>query len=154
MSFKTSQALFFVKSALFIALSAIFYIFYLTEIIKKYADGYTYFLTYQKTMETITPPFLTLCPAPRAKLSILEKYNMSFGSLNEINKKEIETLASLNKTVEDLFRETTFKLNVDFYIFVVFWYYESHNGWIQYRNKLSEGTDNFLKVGTNIHEKC
>ena len=97
-------------------------------------------------METVTPPFLTLCPAPRAKLSILEKYNMSFGSLNEINKKEIETLASLNKTIEDLFRETTYKLNVDFYLFVAFWYYESHNGWIQYRNKLSEGTDNFLKV--------
>ena len=53
----SSQALFFVKSALFIALSAIFYIFYLTEIIKKYADGYTYFLTYQETMVTVTPPF-------------------------------------------------------------------------------------------------
>ena len=152
MSFKTSQALFFVKSALFIALSAIFYIFYLTEIIKKYADGYTYFLTYQETMETeVIPPFLTLCPAPRAKLSILEKYNMSFRSLDEINKEEMETLASLNKTIEDLFRETTYKLNIDFYLFVAFWYYESNNGWSQYREKLSEGTDNFLKVPTYIH---
>ena len=76
MSFKTSQVLFFVKSALFIALSAIFYIFYLTEIIKKYADGYTYFLTYQKTMEAVTPPFLTLCPTPRARLSILADFRL------------------------------------------------------------------------------
>ena len=146
MSFKTSQVLFFVKSALFIALSAIFYIFYLTEIIKKYADGYTYFLTYQKTMETVTPPFLTLCPAPRAKLSILEKYNMSFGSLNQLNTKDIETLANLNKTTEDLFRESTYKLNVDFYFYVSLWYFESTDGWIQYKEKLSEGPENFIKV--------
>ena len=146
MSFKTSQALFFVKSALFIALSAIFYIFYLTEIIKKYADGYTYFLTYQLSIETVTPPFLTLCPAPRARLSILEKYNMSFGSLNQLNAKDIETLANLNKTTEDLFRETTYKLNVDFYFYVSLWYFESTDGWIEYKAKLSEGPENFIKV--------
>ena len=40
---------------------------------------------------------------------------MSFGSLDLLNTKDIETLANLNKTTEDLFRESTYKLNVDFY---------------------------------------
>ena len=56
------------------------------------------------------------------------------------------TLANLNKTVEDLFREATYKLNVDFRLFVTFWYYESKDGWTQYKKELFEGTENYVKV--------
>ena len=141
---------FFVKSALFLFLSAIFYVVYFTEIINKYADGYTYLLTYQEIMDSeVKPPVVTLCPTPRAKMSILDKYNMSFGSLNEPTSKEIKTLANLNKTLEDLFREATYMLNVDFRLFVTLWYYESIDGWIQYKEELLEGTENYVKVYIN-----
>ena len=147
MKLDTSQTVFFVKSVLFLFLSLIFYVVYFTEIIKKYADGYTYLLTYQEILKSeVKPPFLTLCPTPRAKMSILDKYNMSFGSLNEPTTKEIKILSNLNKTVEDLFREATYMLNVDFRLFVTFWYYESKDGWTQYKKELFEGTENYVKV--------
>ena len=104
MNRKTSLVLFFFKATIFSSLAFAFYEVYFTEIVQKYAKEYTYLHVSQETMDTkIKPPFLTLCMTPRAKMSILEKYNMSLGSLNEPNPDEAIILANLNKTLEEFF---------------------------------------------------
>ena len=82
---------------------------------------------------------------PRAKLEILEKYSMSLGSLNEPNPDESTILANLNKTVEELFRESTFKLNVDYSLNISLWFYEEF-GWKSYEKKMLEGNNNSILV--------
>ena len=49
-----------------------------------------------------------------------------------------ENLISLNKTVEALFREATFKLNRDFYFSINLWFYEDEFGWTNYTGKMTE----------------
>ena len=44
------------------------------------------------------------------------------------------------------FRETTFKLDVDFELFVTLWFYEEGHGWKSYREKILEGSNNNIKV--------
>ena len=53
---------------------------------------------------------------------------------------------SLNKTIEDLFREVTFKLNRDFYLYINLWFYEEEFGWQNYEGKMKEGHDNYIEV--------
>ena len=53
---------------------------------------------------------------PIAKASVLQKYNMSFRALDEPNVKEKDTLRNLNKTINDLFLEATYKLGEDFFL--------------------------------------
>ena len=62
---------------------------------------------------------------PKAKSSVLQKYNMSKNALDEPNIKEKKTLLNLNKTIKDLFLEATYKLDVDFSLNVTFNYYGS-----------------------------
>ena len=66
---------------------------------------------------------------PRTKNLILEKYKLSNAVLNEPNIKEKTILSSLNKTVEALFREVTYKLNKDFDLLIKLWFYEEEQGW-------------------------
>ena len=61
--------------------------------------------------------------SPKAKSSVLTKYNMSKSTLDEPNTKEKKTLENLNKTIKDLFLEATYKLDIDFTINVTFIYY-------------------------------
>ena len=143
---KKSLILLFFKAGLFLTLAIVFYEVYLTEIVLKYAKRYTYVHLSQETMETrIKPPVLTVCMTPRAKLEILEKYSMSLGSLNEPNPDESTILANLNKTVEELFRESTFKLNVDYSLNISLWFYEEF-GWKSYEKKMLEGNNNSILV--------
>ena len=60
---------------------------------------------------------------PKAKSSVLTKYNMSKSVLDEPNIKEEKMLQSLNKTIKDLFLETTYKLDIDFILNITFIYY-------------------------------
>ena len=66
---------------------------------------------------------MSLCMGPKAKSSVLQKYNMSKNALDEPNIKEKKTLLNLNKTIKDLFLEATYKLDVDFSLNVTFNYY-------------------------------
>ena len=75
---------------------------------------------------------------------MLPKYKLSSGVLNEPNPKDIEILVSLNKTIDTLFREVTFKMDVDFELYIKLWYYE--NGWKNYEGKLQKGSNNYNKV--------
>ena len=139
---------FILKSMIFICFAILFYIFYFTDIVDKFAERDTTLIYSQETVEEneMNSPFITFCTNPRAKSSIIEKYKLSPGILDEPNSNDKKILISLNKTVEDLFREATYMLNVDFCLFVTFWYYESKDGWTQYKKELFEGTENYVKV--------
>ena len=128
------------KSVIFMCLIFFFYFNNLTEVLQEYADGYTNVaISHEITQNGVKPPIMTLCITPRAKISILDKYNMSFAALNEPNAIEKKTLAKLNKTIEELFVEVTFKLNVDFQLTMVWWAYQLPEGWKQYKRKLFLG---------------
>ena len=66
---------------------------------------------------------MSLCMGPKAKSSVLQKYDMSKNALDEPNIKEKKTLLNLNKTIKDLFLEATYKLDVDFSLNVTINYY-------------------------------
>ena len=52
----------------------------------------------------------------------------------------------MNKTVEALFREATFKLNRDFYFSISLWVYGDEFGWTNYTGKMTEGSNNYIEV--------
>ena len=135
------------KSLAFVSLSSLFYFLYFSEIAQKYRDGYTNLILYQETLDDgIDPPVLTMCMTPRTKNLILEKYKLSTAVLNEPNIEEKKILSSLNKTVEALFREVTYKLNKDFHLLIKLWFYEEERGWRGYEEKMLEGNENYIKV--------
>ena len=71
---------------------------------------------------------------------------MTVSALNEPNAAERNTLSKLEKTIEDLFMESTFKLNIDFKIIMIWWDYNDE-GWQTFNTTLSVGDQNFQKVG-------
>ena len=91
-------------------------------------------------------PFITFCSQPRAKKTILEKYKLSSGVLNEPNLNDIDILFSLNKTIDTLYREVAIKMDVDFELYIKLWYYDNENGWKNYEVKLQEGSNNYIEV--------
>ena len=66
---KTSYILLFLKAMLFICLAATFYIFYFTDIVRKFAERDTTLVLSQEIMEenVVESPFITFCMQPRAK---------------------------------------------------------------------------------------
>ena len=145
---KGTHILLVLKSLIFISLAAIFYIFYFTEVVNKFAEKDTTLVHSQETIEENerNPPFITFCMTPRAKNSILDGYKLSRGVLNEPNSNDKKILIGLNKTVEALFREATFKLNRDFYLSINLWFYEEEFGWHGYTGKMTEGSNNYIQV--------
>ena len=143
---KGSHILMILKSLIFISLAAVFFIFYFTDIVNKFARRDTTLIYTQETIEENerSPPFITFCMTPRAKNSIIDGYKLSRGVLNEPNSNDKQILISLNKTVEALFREATFKLNRDFDLSINLWFYEDEFGWQNYMVKMKEGTDNYI----------
>ena len=137
-----------IKSLIFISLATIFFIFYFTEVVNKYAERDTTLVNFQETIKKNerNPPFITFCMTPRAKKSILDGYKLSHGVLNEPNSNDKQILMSLNKTVEALFREVTFKLNRDFYLSIHLWFYKDEYGWSTYTQKMKEGSANYIEV--------
>ena len=145
---KGSHILLVLKSLIFISLAVIFYIFYFTDVVKKFAERDTTLVHSQEAIEKNerNPPFITFCMTPRTKNSILDGYKLSRGVLNEPNSNDKKNLISLNKTVEALFREVTFKINRDFYLHITLWFYEEEYGWQNYEGKMTEGNDNYIEV--------
>ena len=145
---KTSRVLLILKSMIFISLAALFYIFYFTKVVNKFAERDTTMVLSQETIEKneTNPPFVTFCTTPRAKNSILEGYNLSLGFLDEPNSNDKKILISLNKTIEALYREVTFKLNRDFYLYINLWFYDDKFGWQDFEGKMKEGSDNYIEV--------
>ena len=66
---------------------------------------------------------------------------------DEPNHNDVKILVTLNKRLETLFREFTFKINVDFELEIKLWYYEAENGWKYYTGKIRKGSNNHIKVG-------
>ena len=121
MHLKLSLIKFLIKSSIFIALSVVFYVFYFTDVINKYVDGYTNMAVIKETLQNgMKPPYLTMCMSPHAKESLLKHQNLSVGALSEPNINEKKTLAGLNTTIKEFFRKYTFKLNEDYYILIYF----------------------------------
>ena len=146
---KGTHILLVLKSLIFISLAVIFYIFYFTDVVKKFAERDTTLIYSQENIEENEknpPPLITFCTNPRAKNSILKEYKLSPGVLDEPNSNDKKILISLNKTVEDLFREVTFKINRDFYLYLNLWFYEEGYGWQSYEGKMKEGPDNYIEV--------
>ena len=137
---------FLLQAIIFLSLSMIFYFYYFTEVIQKFANGYTNVVVSQETLlDGEKPPFLTICTNPVAKVEILKKYNISASALDEPNLRERKILSKLNKTIEGFYREATFKLDQDFYIYLTLWLY-SNEGWETRKEKLVEGNSNFIQV--------
>ena len=112
------------KSMIFISLAIISYIFYFTDVVNKFAEKDTTIIYSQETVEEneMNSPFITFCTNPRTKISILEEYKLTRGVLDAPNSTDTKILMSLNKTIEDLFREVTFKLNRDFHLYISLWF--------------------------------
>ena len=142
------------KSMIFIFFATLFYIFYFTDVVNKFAEKDTTLTYSQETVEEneMKSPFITFCTNPRTKISILEGYKLSRGVLDAPNSNDTEILMSLNKTIEALFREVTFKINRDFYLYLNLWFYEEGYGWQSYEGKMKEGPDNYIEVQLNL--KC
>ena len=141
---------------IFIFLVAIFYIFFLTDVLNIFADRDSFLINSQETMEENEmnhPPFITFCMTPRAKKSILEEYKLSHGVLDAPNSNDTKILMSLNKTIEALFREVTYKLNKDFDLLIKLWFYEEEHGWRGYEEKILEGNENYIKVRNHRRQK-
>ena len=140
------------KSMIFIFLAIISYIFYFTDVLNKFAEKDTTLIYSQETVEDheIHPLFITFCTNPRANKSILEEYKLSSGVLDEPNSNDKKILISLNKTVENLFREVTFKLNRDFRLSINLWSYHDEFGWQNDTGTMKEGSDNYIQVRLNL----
>ena len=136
------------KSMIFIFFATLFYIFYFTDVVNKFAEKDTTIIYSQETVEEnkMNSPFITFCTNPRTKISISEKYKLSRGVLDAPNSNDTKILMSLNKTIEALFREVTFKLNRDFYFSINLWFYEDEFGWRNYTGKMTEGSNNYIEV--------
>ena len=132
--------------ALFVSLFMIFFFCYCTEVIQKFANDYTNVVISQENLlEGAKPPFLTVCVNPAAKDHILEKYNFSAMVLNEPNFHERKILSDLNKTIEAVFREATYKLDQDFQLFITLWVY-NNSGWDYKKQRMNESDSNFIQV--------
>ena len=137
---------FMLKSGLFFSLCAIFYVYYFSEVVDKYADGYTNLAISKQTLDSpVKLPFMTLCMSPIAKSFVLNKYNMSSDALDEPTVKEKETFTNLNKMQKDLFMESTFQINKDFNLYITHYEY-GDEGSKEYTSQLFEGNANQIQV--------
>ena len=153
---KTSYFLLFLKTLIFISLAVVFYIFYFTDVARKFAERHTTVIHSQENINENerNPPFIIFCMTPRAKNSMLERHNLSNGFLIGPNLNDQKVLISLNETAESLYREVTFKLNEDFNLYINLWFYEDDDVWHNYGGKMNEGSNNHIKVCRHLTPKC
>ena len=110
------------------------YFYQINDVLHTYAENLTNIANSEMISENgIKPPFITLCIGPRAKQEVLDKYKMTKGALDEPNSSQKTILTKLNKTYEDFFMEATFKLNVDFKLYMIWWVYDDE-GWKKLKN--------------------
>ena len=136
------------KLGIFLSLFVIFYVYYFSEVAKKYADKNTYLSETPKRVDKIEPPLFTFCLAgPIAKLAILKKYNISLNALDEPSLREKGILINLNKTMLDFYREATYQLNREFELYMT--YREHYEDGGKYHKKklfLGKNLNNTIKV--------
>ena len=79
-----------IKSLVFICLSIIFITFYFIDVVQKFANKDTTIIQSKESIlkNEMKTPFITFCMIPRAKRSILEKYNLSYSVLADPNPNE------------------------------------------------------------------
>ena len=88
------------KLGVFLSLSIIFYVYYFSDVARKYRDENTYLSKSHETVTDIKVPILTLClNDPIARMSVLKKYNLTVKALDEPTINEQKTLKNMNKTV-------------------------------------------------------
>ena len=147
MWFKTSFLIqFLLKAGIYLCLIAIVYFYQIIEVIEKYEENLTNIAISEEIMENgIKPPFMTLCLSPHAKQEILDKFSLTVVALNEPDAIQRKILVKLNKTIEDFFIEATFKLNLDFRVYMIWWVY-GDEGWYAFKKQLFVGDQNFQKV--------
>ena len=145
---KRSYILLIIKSIIFICLAGFFVKFYFIKVVQKFAERDATFVFSKRTIseKEMKLPLITFCMTPLAKRSILEEYNLSYGVLNEPNPNDREVLVGLKKTIKELFREVTFKINVDFELTIKLWSYEEDFGFKTYEGKMEMGNNNYIKV--------
>ena len=143
---KSTITKFLLKAGLYICLIVIVYFYQIIEVLNKYDANLSNIAHSEDIMGNgIKPPFITLCFGPRAKQEVLDKYDMSKNALNEPNSTQKNIFVGLNKTLEDFFMEATFKLNIDFRLYMIWWEYDSE-GWKDHKVKLSVEDNNTQKV--------
>ena len=76
---------------------------------------------------------------------MVPQYNVPASALSEPSKVEKTILTNFNKTFVDFFREVTFSLNSDFYMYLTIWIY-GKSGWVSYKTKLNESNENIIQV--------
>ena len=141
------------KAAIYVGLIAVVYVYQIIEVQNKYAEKLTNIANSEKLMENgIKPPFMTLCIGPLAKQEVLDKYNLNKAALNEPNSAQKKILNSLNKTLEKFFMEATYKLDKDFKLYMIWWYYGSE-GWERLKKQISLGDVNKQKVRKKSNPK-
>ena len=147
MWFKKSEIIkFLLKAGVYLCLIVFVYFYQINDVLHTYAENLTNIANSEKISENgIKPPFITLCIGPRAKQEVLDKYKMNKGALDEPNSSQKTILTKLNKTYEDFFMEATFKLNVDFKLYMIWWEYDDE-GWKKLKKQLTSGDDNLQKV--------
>ena len=134
------------KATIYLGLIAVVYFYQIIEVQNKYAEKLTNIAHSEKVLDNgIKPPFMTLCIGPRAKQEVLDKYNISKTALNEPSSIERHTLMKFNKTLEDFYMEVTYKINFDFWLYMLWWEYDIE-GWKSHEKRLSIGDDNIQKV--------
>ena len=150
MFFDITKLKILLKLLIFLSLSAIFYVYYFTEVVTKYANGYTNIVNLNEIIkDKLKPPILTFCTTPRSKIDVLKKYNLTASALAEPTEKEEKIFDTLNKTFVDFYREVTFSLERDYDVYLRVWIY-GKNGWDLYKIKLNKGNKNTIQVNTTL----
>ena len=134
------------KAGIYMCLIVFVYFYQINDVLHTYAENLTNIANSEMISENgIKPPFITLCIGPRAKQEVLDKYKMNNGALDEPNASQKTVLTKLNKSYEDFFMEATFKLNVDFKLYMIWWEYDDE-GWKKLKKQLTLGDANLQKV--------
>ena len=141
---------FILKLGVFLSLSIIFYVYYFSDVARKYRDENTYLSNSHEFISDIKVPILTLClNDPIAKISVLKKYNLTVKALDEPTIHEQRTLKNLNKTVGELFQQVTYKLKRDFRLYMIKNKYDQKGDHI-FRSELLEGETNVNSFQVSI----
>ena len=137
---------FLLKAAIYLGLIAVVYFYQIIEVQNKYAKKLTNIAMSENLMKDENkPPLSTLCFGPLEKQDIFDKYNLNKAALNEPNSAQKKILNKLNKTLEKFFMEATYKLDKDFKLYMIWWYY-GPEGWERLKKQISLGDLNTQKV--------
>ena len=102
------------KAFFLFVLLVIFFSFFFFEVVIQYAGKYTNFYKITKRIEEVEAPTFTICTG--WKESIIKKYNIS--PMIFSIPPNYETNLPLNYSIRNIYKESTYELNKDFFIAV------------------------------------